>query len=262
MLAERNSHLLAVVCLSSLLGCSGDGSPPTQPTNRPPQLSAIPDQQIFVGIAHQEPITATDPDGDPIHFRVTQSSGTAPEFIVDIFDVQQSGTVATATCEIWSQVEGSFTATVGVSDFRGGSDEQSFSIVVETLTFDPLPPSLVADICLRGDLVPPITVEGEIDSGDCPPDILGHFESWRVRVVDTSTMTFAVDSQFDSYLQLVEITNPQDRSTWDFLADDDDSGGNLQARLSYRLEEGHEYVIAIAGYSAEDQGSYSLQMWD
>jgi hypothetical protein len=265
MLGNRTALLVGVVSLTSLLGCSSDGSTPTptQPANRAPQLAGVSDQQVTVGSVQQEIITATDPDGDQLSFSVSTNPG-----FVSIRSVSQRGNTAAADCQIAPTSGGSFTAAIRVSDGRGGSDEQSFSILVEpeNITFDPLPPAIVAEVCLRGDVVAPATVRGEIGAGDCPPDILGVFvgvnESWPLNVAQTTSMTFAIDADFDSYLLLAEITNHQDPSTWDLLAEDNDSGGNRQAKLSYRLEQAREYIIFVATYSPMEWGRYSLEMLD
>lgn len=259
MFAKRKTLLVGVVCLTSLLGCSSDGSTPTQPANRAPRLAGVSDQQVTVGSVHQEIIRATDPDGDQLSFSVSSNPG-----FVSIRSVSQRGNTATADCQIAPTSGGSFTAAIRVSDSRGGSDEQSFSILVEpeNIAFDPLPPAIVAEVCLRGDVVAPATVRGEIAGGDCPPDILGLNESWRIEVAETTSITFAADADFDSYLLLAEITNHEDPSTWDLLAEDNDSGGNRQAKLSYRLEQDREYIIFVATYSPMEWGRYSLEMLD
>ena len=138
------------------------------------------------------------------------------------------------------------------------------AMVAPAPTFPPVDPELLEGFCIRGSHVPPARVSGNISESDsCHANIEddGYFEGWRVRVASSTTITFAVSSVFDSWLELVRIDNLDDPiNSVVALAEDDNSAGNLQARLSAELEPNTEYLIVVSGYNDVAQGQYVLDM--
>ena len=382
-------RLVVFICATSVAGllpsCGGDGTTgppsPSPSTNQAPQFSGISNQTLDVGEIRRVTISATDPDGDQLTFTVSTNPG-----FVSISNVSQSGNTTTATCEIAPTTVGSFSATIRVTDGRGGSDTEPFTILVEAaaivpesgewsaspsfgdlsfevnaagtaimevgfqfssfrcgsitwsggvtvsrssgwpiqdngfvietdpdpdlsmqiagtfdatdeasgtweavsagttcsgswdatpgssgsqpsdVTFGYLDPDDATAFCVRGNVVPPESVSGAISASDCLDEDdtdpgNGYFETWRVKVAETSTVLFEVFSDFDSFLFLIEIEDLTDVENSLVLLDlDDDSGPGFDARLSYRLVRGREYAIVVAGYDPSERGQYRLDM--
>ncbi|HJS41950.1 MAG TPA: hypothetical protein VJ755_00635 [Gemmatimonadales bacterium] len=82
-----------------------------------------------------------------------------------------------------------------------------------------------------------------------------------MRVASSTAVTFTMTSDFDSYLALVRIDDVNDPQGSDvLLAEDDDSAGNLDARLSFTLEPDTEYFIFVTAIDVTETGNYSLAM--
>jgi hypothetical protein len=130
------------------------------------------------------------------------------------------------------------------------------------VTFPSIPQATLNAYCIRGQAVPPQTKSGSIATSDCqdtPGE--GYWEGFRVRVGTSGTVTFTVTSTFNSYLELFRIDDLDDiENTTFLLVEDDDSAGNLDARLSYALQPNTEYVIVISGWDDTETGSYNLAM--
>lgn len=132
-----------------------------------------------------------------------------------------------------------------------------------SVTFPTMDPAVLAAVCIMGQAVPPQTVSGTVTDDDCHTGIAndGYFEGWRVRVAAQASVTFAVTSSFDSWLELYEIRNLSDpANSAVLLNEDDDSNGNLDARITWTLQPNTEYVIFISGYDDAARGSYSLSI--
>lgn len=128
--------------------------------------------------------------------------------------------------------------------------------------FPELSPSVRSQACLRGAAIPPASITGAIATTDCPigPG-LGYLDAYRVRVGDSATVSFDVESDFDSQLELFRIDDLDDyigSAVW--LAYDDDSGEGRNARLSHDLVPLTEYMIRIAGADDFSRGAYTLRI--
>jgi hypothetical protein len=77
------------------------------------------------------------------------------------------------------------------------------------------------------------------------------------RIVDVTLYagtTYTIDlasDDFDSYLLLLDRNG-------NILAEDDDSGGGLDARIVYRPRVSGTYQIVVTTYRAGERGAYSL----
>jgi RHS repeat-associated protein len=88
--------------------------------NLPPAITSVPPQAATVGQAYQYAVTATDPDGDPVHFALTAApAGMSIDANTGL--LQWAPTAAQA---------GSAPVTVVAADNRGGSGTQSFTLPV------------------------------------------------------------------------------------------------------------------------------------
>lgn len=120
--------------------------------------------------------------------------------------------------------------------------------------------------CWSGNRTPPGTVNGTIASTDCdaadvdPADV-GYYETWRLRVAASRSVTFTTNAAFDAYLTVVRV-NSITGTTVNFtiLGEDDDNGPGLNAMLTVALEPGFDYFVAVGGYDYTETGAYSMSM--
>lgn len=127
----RSLHAALFIALPFALltaACGGGGSPaPAAPpaANRPPVLSqANPDQTANTGVAFQYDASRggaafSDPDGDPLTYRLSLS---APVAGLATSGATLAGTAAAA---------GTTTVTVTADDGRGGSASNSFTLTIQ-----------------------------------------------------------------------------------------------------------------------------------
>ena len=104
------------------------------PGNAPPVIAAVADKSVTVGNVLSIPLSATDADGDPLTFSVTDG----PSFI----SLESLGDT-TASLQVNPQAgdEGSYNIQVNVSDGKGGDDSSSFMLTVEpVVVLMPTPP--------------------------------------------------------------------------------------------------------------------------
>ncbi|NJD09255.1 MAG: hypothetical protein FIB01_02045 [Gemmatimonadetes bacterium] len=142
-------------------------------------------------------------------------------------------------------------AACGKDDGTGPADEVSFPALAAATT------SL---FCIRGTAIPPSSRTGTITQDDCD-DGASFFDTWRVRVKSSGSVTFTVSSQFDSYLVLRRIDSLSDPAFSSvLLAYDNDSADGQDAQLTYSLQPDTEYWIAVSGYDYTGTGPYSLNI--
>jgi len=67
------------------------------------------------------------------------------------------------------------------------------------------------------------------------------------------TYTLDLTSPWDKYLRLENARGEQ-------LAQDDDSGGNLNARIVFRAPEDGWYRIIVTSYAPRASGNYTLRV--
>lgn len=98
-------------------------------SNTDPVLSSIGIQSVTAGQTKNVPLSATDVDGNVLNFSIPENPG-----FLSITGFSQTGNTATAILVISPSFNniGSFTAAVQVSDGRGGSDSENFTIEVIT----------------------------------------------------------------------------------------------------------------------------------
>ena len=93
----------------------------------------------------------------------------------------------------------------------------------------------------------------ELHSLDITP---GSQLDFLVRPEVSGTYTFGTFGRADSVMVLFEgKENPR------FVAGDDDSGGNLNARIEQRLAAGREYLLRVRLYWRDRAGKTALMMW-
>ncbi len=125
--------------------------------NRPPQITSSPDTQIQEGSAYTYLVTATDADFDPLTFSLTESPA-------DMTIGAASGLINWAAT---AGHAGLHPVTVQVSDGRGGTDSQSYTLEVTEIV---IPPPVADFTANPTSGVVPLTVQfsdrstGEINS--------------------------------------------------------------------------------------------------
>jgi hypothetical protein len=130
------------------------------------------------------------------------------------------------------------------------------------LDFPALPNSLRAAYCIRGNVTVGDTPSGIISNADCN-DLLAYVEAYLVKVDAARSVTFSVLSDFDSQLWLYRITSFDSQNlNISLVAEDDNSGGVLDAELTADLNPTLDYVIVVSGKDHLDQGNYALEIRD
>jgi hypothetical protein len=96
-------------------------------------------------------------------------------------------------------------------------------------------------------------LQGRLEPGDQQMQDSTFADVWMFQGTAGQTITIDLTSdQFDSYLQLLDAS--QNR-----LAEDDDSGGNLNARVTYTIPANAQYRIVVNNYgSSRRTGLYTL----
>lgn len=121
-----------------------------------------------------------------------------------------------------------------------------------------LAPAVTARFCIRGSAAIGQSPSGTISSTDCN-DSAGYYETYLVTVSGPREVTFAVDSDFDSFLALVRVAEFSDTDyTGTLLGHDDDSNGGRNARLAMHLEPGVTYAVMVSGLKHSELGRYTL----
>ena len=105
--------------------------------NKAPVLSSISDKTVTAGESESIELSATDMDGDSLIFSITTNPG-----FLSITNFSQAGNKAIATLFIKPEkdIEGSYDASIQVSDGKGGIDSETFIITVT------IPPYNISDI--------------------------------------------------------------------------------------------------------------------
>lgn len=137
---------------------------------------------------------------------------------------------------------------------------------VQTTTFPDVDQAVLATYCIRGTANVPAIRGGNVTTGDCPTESTlvggtdeGYWEGWRVRVATAVDVTFSVDSDYDTFLDVFQIDLANPRLT-NLVVFDDDSGENGNAELTVTLSPDTEYWVLVSGFQAEDVGSYTLSV--
>ncbi|MEM6274881.1 MAG: hypothetical protein AAF735_06540 [Myxococcota bacterium] len=120
--------------------------------------------------------------------------------------------------------------------------------------------SLLESVCFQDEIVPPDSFRGSLSEFDCSNPGEPFFETFRLRVRESSNVTITATSDFDSFLEIYEVESFTDTElVLVFVDRDDDSAGNLDAQISdVRLREDIEYIVVLSGFDREDVGGYSL----
>ena len=128
--------------------------------------------------------------------------------------------------------------------------------------FPQIPYEQQAQACVRGKVVPPVTITGTIATTDChvaPGE--GYVDGFRVRVDSEASVRFAVESTFDSELELFRIDDlARYVASAVSLADDDNGGEGVDALLVVDLVPDTEYLLRVSGKDDLSRGTYTLRV--
>src|SRR5688572_15199760 len=135
------------------------------------------------------------------------------------------------------------------------------------LEFPALSPALRSTFCVMGNVTVGESPSGALTSSDCDsadidPGDTGYYEVYLVKVTGTRSVTFDVNSNFDSFLTLLRLDsfNATSASLSGLAENDDRSVSDFDALLTFTLQAGTNYVIAVGGYDYSETGSYTLQI--
>ncbi|MEO9591598.1 M12 family metallopeptidase [Rhodopirellula bahusiensis] len=113
-------------------------------------------------------------------------------------------------------------------------------------------------------LYPPVDRRGfrklrplESEKLDLEPGDQVNFELSIERSDDYTLQTFGMS---DVVMVLFE-ENPNEADHWQYIAGDDDSGSELNAKLQVRLKRDRRYLLRLRLYSQNDAGSTAVLMW-
>jgi len=127
--------------------------------------------------------------------------------------------------------------------------------------FPQIPHEQQAAACLRGEVVPPVTIRGAIATTDChvgPGE--GYVDGFRVRVSSGGSVGFAVESTFDSELEIFRVDDLAHYvASVVSLAYDDNGGDGLDALLVVDLVPATEYLLRVSGKDDFSRGTYTLR---
>lgn len=132
----------------------------------------------------------------------------------------------------------------------------------DSVTFPDVNSSVLSQFCIRGQAAVPgdASQSGSVSSADCNDGGNdGYYEGWHVRAAEVRSVTFEIMSDFDSWLEVyrvLDVNDPANTST--LIAQDDDSGEGLDARLTVSLQPDTDYVVFVSGYDDSEVGNYSL----
>jgi len=96
-------------------------------------------------------------------------------------------------------------------------------------------------------------LQGRLETGDQQMQDSTFADVWMFQGTGGQTITIDLTSdQFDSYLQLLDASGSR-------LGEDDDSGGNLNARITFTIPANAQYRIVVNNYgSSRRTGLYTL----
>lgn len=98
---------------------------------------------------------------------------------------------------------------------------------------------------------------GRLSAGDSRMDDGSLYDTYTVSLSRGQTVTVDMSSRdFDSYLLIGRATG----GGIDLLAEDDDSGSGVDARLVFTADRSGEFVIIANGLTASDRGTYDLRV--
>jgi hypothetical protein len=136
------------------------------------------------------------------------------------------------------------------------------------ITFPELPAALLNEFCNRGTATVGETVSGTVADSDCDaadvnPADEGYYEIWRIRVAETTSVTFDANSAFDNYLTVLRLdsfTSTSAELTPVGQNDDRDFPDDLNALVTVTLQPDTDYFLAVAGYDYTEVGSYTVEI--
>lgn len=114
-----------------------------------------------------------------------------------------------------------------------------------------------SDDGVQGLLQPGGTVSGRLTSASPTFDDGSHFHVWQFSgEAGQQVMLTLRSDDFDPYMILIRGMSPSEA---DILADDDDSAGNYDARITGTLPESGVYTVVVNSYGSGSTGAYELE---
>ena len=134
-----------------------------------------------------------------------------------------------------------------------------------SVEFPAIDANVLAAFCVRGQGTKGENKSGTITDNDCDaadfdPNDEAYFETWRVRVASSTSVTFDANSSFDNYLEVYRLESISGTQvTVSLIGENDDrSSSNLNALVTVNLQPGRDYFVVISGYDYFETGPYTL----
>jgi hypothetical protein len=131
-----------------------------------------------------------------------------------------------------------------------------------SVDFPPLPQNLLDGFCVQASgATVGQTKSGTLSAADCDAGD-SFFEIWRVRVTQTTSVTFDANSGFDNYLEVARLNSYTSTSAnFTMMGENDDrASGNYNALLTVTLQPDTDYFVVVSGYDYGEVGSYTLRI--
>ncbi len=104
----------------------------------------------------------------------------------------------------------------------------------------------------------PVTISNAISNGDFRDDRNNRY--YDIYVVDpTRSADVSVEMRSDDIDSLLLLYRKDSDGEFDLVAEDDDSGGELDAALDFRVERGESYRIVATTAQADERGEYEVR---
>jgi RHS repeat-associated protein len=144
--------------------------------NRPPEFTSLPKTEALVGRTYQYAAAASDPDNDPLTFSLVAGP---PGMIID----HSTGSLS------WTPLDtdvGTQIVTVRVSDGRGGSADQRFTLSINTLPAN-RPPFFTSVPVVNGNVNTPYIYQAAATDPDADPLTFSLLSGPSEMMVDATT---------------------------------------------------------------------------
>ena len=128
-------------------------------------------------------------------------------------------------------------------------------IVTNAVSFAALVVALGAFPAAAQDTGPPRTIAGELQDSDSQGDEEHRYDDHRIHLDAGQRYRLSVNSEaFDPMARLLRPGQT------DAIAENDDYGESLNARISYTPTESGDYVLRVLGFAADARGAYTASV--
>ncbi|HUF14017.1 MAG TPA: hypothetical protein VMN78_13015 [Longimicrobiales bacterium] len=146
------------------------------------------------------------------------------------------------------------TYTIYANSFAAG-ETGSYALSVTSLGGGSVDPCLTWTPIAVGQ-----TTTGTLESTDCAPGDGYYYEGYELALASETVVTITLTSTaFDAYLVITDDVNSDPSDPYNYLAEDDDSGGGMNAQISRSFAPG-TYVVWVTTFTQGETGAYQLSV--